>query len=260
MFCSAAFEVSRVPTKETLGIVAIVQARMGSTRLPGKVLKDIGGATTLSRVVDRLRRSRFIEKLLVATTDEPADDVIVKLCQRHSVAVFRGDEKDVLDRYHRAAQFSHAKIVVRITSDCPLIDPEITDKTIQAFLDARPDYVSNALVRTYPRGLDTEVMTTQALERCWRGATQSYQRAHVTPYIYENPDLFKIHSVKEERDFSSHRWTLDSPEDLVLIRAVYERMGNDDRFSWRDVLALLEREPALAELNRHVTMKALHEG
>ena len=140
-------------------IVAIIQARMGSTRLPGKVLKDLEGETVLARVVTRLRRARRIDELLVATTDRAMDDAIVEECQRCSVPVFRGDQDDVLDRYFRAAQAAKAKIVVRITSDCPLIDPDITDKTIAAFLESRVDYASNALVRTYPRGLDTEVMS-----------------------------------------------------------------------------------------------------
>lgn len=233
---------------------------MGSTRLAGKVLKDIGGETALLRVVNRLRRSKLIESLLVATTNQPADDAIVQLCTRHSVAVFRGEEEDVLDRYYRAGQFARADVVVRVTSDCPLIDPEVTDKTIQAFLDLCPDYASNTLHRTYPRGLDTEVMTAQALEQCWRRATKPYQRSHVTPYIYEHPDLFKLHSVTGEEDHSGYRWTLDTPDDLAFIRAVYQRMGNDDSFHWRQVLALLEREPELVELNRHVSQKALHEG
>ena len=148
---------------------------------------------------------------------------------------------------------------MRITSDCPLIDPDITDKTIQAFLDQQPDYASNALLRTYPRGLDTEVMTTLALERAWRQATRPYQRAHVTPYIYEHADEFKLLSVTGEADYSDHRWTLDAHEDLAFVRAVYARMEGQD-FGWRDVLRLLEREPGLVELNRSVAQKVLDEG
>jgi spore coat polysaccharide biosynthesis protein SpsF len=241
-------------------VVAIIQARMGSTRLPGKVLKDLEGETVLARVVQRVRRARLIDDVLIATTNQAADDAIVEECERCSIAVFRGDEDDVLDRYYRGALVCRAGIVVRITSDCPLIDPEITDKTIAAFLDARPDYASNALVRTYPRGLDTEVMTVEALERAWRGATEPYQRTHVTPYIYQNHDAFTVLPVTGDADYSSHRWTLDTPEDLAFIRAIYARVEDRRNFGWRDVLGILDREPELAEMNRMVLQKAVHEG
>jgi len=236
-------------------VVAIVQARMGSTRLAGKVLCDLAGESMLGRVVGRLRRAGLLNEVLVATTDTAADDVIVAECRKHSVPVSRGDQDDVLDRYFRAAQLAKADVVVRITSDCPLIDPEITDKTIAAFLEARPDYASNVRPRTYPRGLDTEVMSVAALERAWRQARQRYEREHVTPYIYEHPDEFKLLSVTGDEDYSSHRWTVDTPEDLEFLRAVYDRLAADGSFSWRDVLTLLEREPKLAELNRFVQQK-----
>lgn len=240
-------------------IVTIIQARMGSTRLPGKVMKELGGRTVLARVVDRVRCASLTGEVVVATTAQSADDVIVEECRRISVEVFRGGENDVLDRYYRAGQAAGADAVVRITSDCPLIDPEITDDTVQAFLEQQPGYASNALERTYPRGLDTEIMTWHALERSWREAKVPHQRAHVTPYIYENPELFSVLAVKREIDYSHHRWTLDTEEDLAFIRAVYERMDNAGRFSWREVLALLEREPELVELNRGVTQKVLQE-
>jgi spore coat polysaccharide biosynthesis protein SpsF len=239
-------------------IVAIIQARMGSTRLPGKVLKDLAGETVLARVVSRLRRSGLINELLVATTDQPADDAIVEECRRCSVSVCRGDQDDVLDRYFRAAQLSGAEVVVRITSDCPLIDPEITDKTIAEFLSARPDYASNTLVRTYPRGLDTEVMSFDALARAWQAARKPYEREHVTPYIYEHPEEFRILSVVGDKDYSVHRWTVDTPEDLEFVRAVYARLKRNTKFVWRDVLNLLDLEPGLLELNRSVVQKALH--
>jgi spore coat polysaccharide biosynthesis protein SpsF len=241
-------------------IVAIIQARMGSTRLPGKVLKDLEGETVLARVVNRLRRARLIEEVLVATTDRAADDAIVKECRSLSVTVSRGDQDDVLDRYFRAAQLAKADVVVRITSDCPLIDPEITDKTIAAFLDASPDYASNTLVRTYPRGLDTEVMTAAALGRAWQQARKRYEREHVTPYISEHPAEFKLLSVTGDADYSGHRWTVDTPEDLALVQTIYARLKSNPKFLWHDVLDLLDREPELAELNRSVRQKALHGG
>jgi spore coat polysaccharide biosynthesis protein SpsF len=242
-----------------LKIAAIIQARMGSTRLPGKVLKDLAGETVLGRVVGRLRRCRLIGELMVATTDHPADDAIVAECRKCSVAVSRGDQDDVLDRYYRAAQLAKADVVVRITSDCPLIDPEITDRTINAFVEKRPDYASNVLVRTYPRGLDTEVLSVDALARCWKVAAKPYEREHVTPYIYEHPAEFEILAVTNDVDYSAQRWTLDTPQDLAFLRAVYSRLEGQGLFSWRDVIALLELHPELASLNRAVRQKELQE-
>jgi spore coat polysaccharide biosynthesis protein SpsF len=243
-----------------LRVVAIIQARMGSTRLPGKVLLDLEGETVLARVVNRLRRTRLVDELLVATTDRAGDDAIVKECRGLSIPVSRGDQDDVLDRYFRAAQLAKAEVVVRITSDCPLIDPEITDKTIAAFLAAVPDYASNALVRTYPRGLDTEVISAAALGRAWQQARKPYEREHVTPYIYEHPAEFKLLPVTEDGDYSGHRWTVDTPQDLEFVRAIYARLKDNLMFNWRDVLDLLDREPALLELNRSVMQKTLQAG
>ncbi len=240
-------------------LITIIQARMGSTRLPGKVMLDLWGKTVLARVVARIRGSRFAGEIVVATTTEPADNVIVDECRRLGVNFFRGSEDDVLDRYYRAAKQFGADAIIRICSDCPLIEPEIVDKTVQAFLTFRPDYASNALERTYPRGLDTEIMTWDALARCWREAHAFYQRSHVTPYIYEKPDRFAILRVTGDANHSDHRWTLDTPQDLAFIRAVYARMQSD-MFSWHDVLALLDREPELLELNQHILQKALQEG
>ena len=241
-------------------IVAIVQARMGSSRLPRKVLKDLGGATVLDRVLNRLGRSWLIQESVVATTIEPAYDAIVEHCERTGRKVFRGSEQDVLDRYYQAAKYVNADVVVRITSDCPVIDPEVTDATVHAFLDRHADYASNVLVRTYPRGLDTEVMTVQALERAWRESNKPHQREHVTPYIYENPSEFKLHGIENDTDCSRHRWTVDTPEDLELLRAIYERFGGRDDFGWREVLKLVESDPSLAEINRNIVQKAVHEG
>jgi spore coat polysaccharide biosynthesis protein SpsF len=233
---------------------------MGSTRLPGKVLRDLEGETMLARVMRRLGRARRIDSLLVATTDRAADDAIVEECRRHKLPVFRGDQDDVLDRYFRAAQLVKADVVVRVTSDCPLIDPEMTDQTVAAFLEARPDYAANNLVRTYPRGLDTEVFSMDALANAWQQARKPYERSHVTPYIYEHPADFRILTVTEDADYSHHRWTVDTAEDLEFVRTIYSRFKEKPDFLWRDVLDLVEREPQLTELNRSIEQKALHEG
>jgi spore coat polysaccharide biosynthesis protein SpsF len=240
-----------------MNVCAIIQARMGSTRLPGKVLKDLGGDTVIARVVSRVRLCRFVNEVVVATSKDPADDVIVKECQRLGTRVFRGSEQDVLDRYYRAAADAQAEVVVRITSDCPLIDPGVSDKTINAFLDERPDYASNVLERTYPRGLDTEVMTFPALESAWRDARGAFQREHVTPFLYQHPERFKLLSVKGDHDYSKYRWTLDTPEDLEFLRAVYARSVGRQDLSWRDVTRMVEREPELAEINRHIVQKTV---
>ena len=221
---------------------------------------DMGGDTVLARVIARVKRASTIGEVMVATSDGAGDDVIVAECKRLATKVFRGDEKDVLDRYYRAAQFSRAEVVVRVTADCPLLDPEVADSTVSAFLEQRPDYASNTMVRTYPRGLDTEVFTMTALERAWREASEAYQRAHVTPYFYQNPERFRLLAVKGPEDFSGLRWTLDTPEDLAFLRAVYARFPGRDDFGWLDVRSLLEREPQLLELNRDVAHKDLHEG
>ena len=240
--------------------VAIIQARMGSTRLPGKVLADIGGRTMLGRVVARARRASTLDEVVVATSTLPEDEAVAREAARLGAPVFRGSEQDVLDRYHEAAREFRADVVVRITSDCPLIEPEVVDRVGAEFARAAADYASNNMPQTYPRGLDVEVVTADALARAWREAREPYQRVHVTPYIYQHPELFRLLPVVAGRDYSGHRWTVDTPEDLAFVRAVYERLGDSDLVSWRDVLALLEREPELAGLNRHVRQKALEEG
>jgi spore coat polysaccharide biosynthesis protein SpsF len=237
--------------------VAIIQARMGSTRLPGKVLMDMEGATVLARVLSRVRRCRLVNEVTVATSHDARDRAIVEECHRLSCRAFRGSEQDVLDRYYRAAQQADAEVVVRITSDCPLIDPQLSDHTIEAFLDERPDYASNALERTYPRGLDTEVMSFAALESAWTNARETYQREHVTPFLYQHPERFKLLSVKGDHDYSQYRWTLDTPEDLEFLRTVYSRSVDRQDLTWQDVLNIVKREPELAEINRHVVQKTV---
>jgi spore coat polysaccharide biosynthesis protein SpsF len=239
-----------------MNVVAIIQARMGSTRLPGKVLMDLGGKTVLARVVDRLRRATRVKEIVVATTDSAADEAIVRECHQLEVLTFRGSELDVLDRYHEAARVFAAQAVVRITSDCPVIDPELVDETVRMFHDQRADYASNSLMPSYPRGLDTEVFTTVALERAWREAHEPYQREHVTPYFYEHPELFNVISLGSRIDYCQYRWTLDTAADLTLLRKIYARFGSQNDFDWRQAVRLMEREPELAELNSHVVQKA----
>jgi spore coat polysaccharide biosynthesis protein SpsF len=233
---------------------------MGSTRLPGKVLEDIGGKTMLARVVLRTKQARLLKEAVVATTTSKKDDAIVDECQRFDFSVFRGDEQDVLDRYYQAALANKLDIIVRITSDCPLIDPTIIDRVIDVFLSKEPDYASNVVKRCYPVGLDVEVMTIKALEQAWREAEQPYERAHVTPFIYQNPSLFRLLRISGDIDYSHYRWTVDTQEDLVFIRTIYKRFGNTDNIGWEKVIRLLEFEPELADINRHIRQKSLMEG
>ena len=238
--------------------IVIIQARMGSTRLPGKVLMPLGeGTTVLANVVRRVQRAQLTHGVLVATSDLSADSAIVEECERMGIPSFRGSEADVLDRYYQAARFCGAEAVVRVTADCPLIDPALVDDTIREFLHRGADYASNISPRRYPRGLDNEVFTSAALERAWHEASQPHQREHVTPYFYEHPEMFRIASVASEADYGQYRWTLDTPEDLELLRAIFRILPGAATCSWKDVLALVQARPDLAELNAGVVQKGV---
>lgn len=237
-------------------VVAIIQARMGSTRLAGKVLEDLGGDMVLARVVNRTRRAKTLNSIVVATTKQPADDAIVGLCKERGWLLFRGSEEDVLDRYYKAALAFEADVVVRITSDCPLIEPEIIDRMIGEFLSSRPeiDYLSNSLQRTFPQGLDVEVMSFDALKTIWQEDRDPESREHVTPYIRRHPEKFHIRNVANDTDYSYMRWTVDTIEDLTFVRKIYEHFQNDT-FTWKEVLHLLETHPEWLEINQHVQQK-----
>ena len=231
---------------------------MGSTRLPGKVLIDIAGQTALCRVVRRLSRSELIDEIIVATTVSPLDDPIVAEAERLQVGVFRGSEDNVISRYLGAAVAFSADVVVRITSDCPLIDPELADQVLREFCRQKADFAFDDVPDRLPRGLDVEVFSLQALRKADSIADQPYQREHVTPLFYERPDLFKSVAIRAEKDLSHYRWTLDTPQDLTLIRAIYENFGNLNNFSWHDIVELMEREPELARMNSAVVQKSMH--
>ena len=240
-------------------VVAIVQARMGSTRLPGKVLAEIAGVPMLVRTVERARLASTVHDWMVATTTDAADDAIEALCRERGYAVYRGSVNDVLDRYHRAALQASADVIVRLTADCPLLDPALVDLTVRSFLDAQPpaDLVVNRLpgARTYPIGLDVEVVSFLALEHAWREAAEPHQREHVLPFLYDPPGRFRVIRLDAERDYGDLRWTVDTPEDLEFVRQVYAHLGARSDFGWRDVLALVQAEPALAQINAQVQHK-----
>jgi spore coat polysaccharide biosynthesis protein SpsF len=240
-------------------ITAMVQARMGSTRLPGKVLMDLGGETVLARVVRRLGRASRIHEVVVATTDAASDDEIVTECARLKVSCFRGSEHNVLDRYLRAGEQFRSDLIVRVTADCPLIDPEVVDEVVAACITRHVDLSCNDVPHTFPRGLDVEAFTIEALRRVQDMADQPYQREHVTPLVYERPDIFRIYPVKGDRDLSHLRWTVDTPEDLKLTRAIYAHFENRDDFGWREALELIDSHPELAEINAHIAQKPVIE-
>jgi spore coat polysaccharide biosynthesis protein SpsF len=240
--------------------VAIVQARMGSRRLPEKVMADILGRPMLERVLVRVGRAVSPSEVVVATSTGREDDPIEALCARLDVPCSRGSAEDVLDRFHQAAAERQADTVVRITADCPLIDPELVDETVRAFQQASPevDFACNRLPwdRTYPIGTDTEVCSRQALDAAWREADQPNQREHVMPYFYENPERFRVlHVRSEDSSLGKMRWTVDEADDLAFVREIYARFGRDD-FTWRDVIDLLRREPGLARINVDVPHKS----
>lgn len=240
-------------------IVAIIQARMGSSRLPNKILLDLAGEPMLVRVVNRCQRAKTLHEVVIATTTKQADEAIIEVSAERGWSCFHGSEDDVLDRYYCAALQYQADVIVRITSDCPLIEPEIVDRVVQEFLDLQPgvDYASNIFPRrTFPRGLDTEVMRFDVLEQAWHKEDNPAWREHVTPYIQHNLDLFQIHGVINKVNYSYMRWTVDTPEDLAFVRRIYDHFGYD-RFSWREVLTVLEQHPEWLEINHHVQQKVV---
>lgn len=240
-------------------ITAIIQARVGSSRLPGKVILEIEGKPLIWHVVERVRRTKKVEQIILATTIKKEDKKIVEIAKDMKVQSFAGSEKDVLDRYYQAAKKYGAKIIVRVTGDCPLVDPEIIDKTIEYFLKNNFDYVSTAhalgkkISSTYPDGLDTEVFSLKSLEKAWKEAKLPSEREHVTPYIWKNSKIFKCKSLQNDKDLSNLRWTVDEEKDLDFVRAVYKRLYQRGKiFLTKDILNLLEKEPELMEINKSI--------
>jgi spore coat polysaccharide biosynthesis protein SpsF len=237
---------------------AIIQARMGSTRLPGKVMKDLLGKTVLGHVIERVKQAGELDIVIIATSENGDDDLIEMEAKKYDVTVFRGSEEDVLQRYYLAARENELDIIVRITSDCPLIDPHIIDQLVAFFKSNDFDMVTNSGTdykkRTLPQGLDTEVFSFESLENAYFNADKSYQREHVTPYIYENSN--KCFFQRDEKDNSQLRWTLDTDEDFALIYEIYTRLykGRHD-FFYKEILELFEKEPELLKINEFIEQK-----
>ena len=240
--------------------VAIIQARMGSSRLPGKVLRDIGGQPMLYRVVVRARHAQMVGRVVVATTTDAGDDPVEEFCNEQGFPVFRGDPFDVLDRYYQAALTYHAETVVRLTADCPLLDPAEIDRTVLAFEEAGVDFAANRLPppwkRTTPIGMDTEVVTMAALTRAWQEAEAKFEREHVMPYLYDEPGRFKTLLVDHVPDWGDIRLTVDTPEDLELIRKITAHFGNGNDFGMAEVVQYLREHPELGAINAGVHHKS----
>jgi len=241
--------------------VIIAQARMSSTRLPGKVLLDLGGKPVIERVIDRAARARRADAVWVATSTDPSDDVLAAHLASIGIPYVRGSLDDVMSRYCDAAAASGADTIVRVTCDCPLIDPAIIDATMDAFSAApEVDYCSNSLVRTYPIGMDTEVFSRRVLERALAEAAQPHEREHVTPYLYQHPELFRLRNAKAPgwAVWPQLRLTLDEPADLEIIRAVVAALGPDAGLG--EIVAFLRRSPELVALNSGVPHRYAHWG
>lgn len=233
----------------------IIQARLGSTRLPGKVLLKIMDKTILEYLIERVKKAKNVEDIIIATTTKEEDLDIINLAHRLQVNTFRGSENDVLDRFYQAAKTFNVKHVVRITADCPFMDSNIIDDVVCCYFESSADYCSNVSERTFPDGEDVEVFSFATLEYAWRNANLASEREHVTPYIRNHPNIFKIANFKHKIDFSKKRWTLDRKEDFKFIKAILEGLYpiNPD-FHMEDILKFLEHNPHLEDINRNIKL------
>ncbi|OIQ04886.1 MAG: acylneuraminate cytidylyltransferase [Candidatus Altarchaeum sp. CG12_big_fil_rev_8_21_14_0_65_33_22] len=237
---------------ENKKIVAIIQARMGSTRLHGKVLKDVSGKPLLWHVINRVKKSKLIDQIVLATTNKKEDLKLIEIASETGIESYAGSEEDVLNRYFQAATKYKADIIVRITSDCPLIDPRIIDEVIKHFLRDNFDYVTNTIRYPYPDGLDVEVFSYDSLKKAWFEAEIPSEREHVTPYIRNHIELFKIENHENDEYISNMnlRWTVDEERDLEFVREIYKSLYKEgEMFYMEDVLELLKKNPELIEIN-----------
>lgn len=239
----------------------IIQARVGSTRLHAKVLKELGGKTVLEHVIERIKQAETIDNIIIATTEKEEDKVIVDLSNKLNVDCFCGSENDVLDRYYQAAKNNNVKNIVRITSDCPLIDPKVIDDVMRCYNGIDCDIITNVPneweTMSYPRGLDLEAFSFWWLEKAWNEATSEYDREHVSTYIYDNAT--KRYYYRYPKDYSMYRWTLDTPEDWEVIKEIYDHFykGNHD-FYMEDIVKFLKENPRISDINKNVIQKLKH--
>lgn len=239
----------------------IIQARMNSIRLPGKVMLQLAGGSVLQHIIDRLKDCNNVSVVVIATTDNVIDDVIADFANKNSVRLFRGSESDVLSRFYHAACQNSLEIIVRVTADSPLVDPQIIDEMVSAYLKSgKVDYLSNTLKHTFPLGFGVEIFSFEALKQAYEQADKDYEREHVTPYIYEHPEEFVINNFESTRDFSQYRLTLDTSDDYILIKAVYEYfLPHNRKFRLQDIINFLESSKSLSKINAHVKQRKLCE-
>jgi spore coat polysaccharide biosynthesis protein SpsF len=237
-------------------VVAIIQARMGSTRLPGKVLLPLAGRPMVLQVVERARRIPGVDAVVVATPEGPEDEPLRAALAAEGIKATQGPLDDVLRRYAMAAEESRADVVVRITSDCPLLSPAVSGRVVSAFLEGATDYASNTLERTWPRGMDTEVLSRRVLDTLDGSATEPYEREHVTPGAWLHPERFRLRAVRNDEDLGDLRLTVDTVEDFELVEMIYAALGDDAELE--DVLGLLSQRPELLAINAGVAQKGLH--
>lgn len=231
-------------------ILAILQARMSSSRLPGKVLRDLLGQPMLLRQIERIKRSKCIDKLVLATSTDKSDDAIEKIAKENGIECFRGSLEDVLDRFYQAAKQYNPEHIVRLTGDCPLIDWEVIDEVIDLHIKDNNDYTNNTITPTFPDGLDVEIIKYNIFEYTWENAKKISERDNVTIYIYTKPEKFKLGCLKNNEDFSNLRWTVDEPEDFMLIEEIYKNLYcNKKDFVMQDVIRLLNEKPDLIKIN-----------
>jgi spore coat polysaccharide biosynthesis protein SpsF len=235
--------------------VIIVQARMTSTRLPGKILKTVLDKPLLEYQIERLRRIKLADEIVIATTINDTDQPIVDFCNRLGLSYFRGSEEDVLARYHGASEKHRADVIVRITSDCPVIDPIVCEEAIAFFLNNQEQYDYVRLER-YPRGLDAEVFSFKVLDECFREATDKPDREHVTPFIYRHPQRYRVKHMNCDENYSHHRWTVDTPEDFELVKRIIEKLYPiKNMFDYVDILDILKKNPDWYYINEEVRQK-----
>lgn len=236
----------------------IIQARMGSSRLPGKVIKRIEGKTALEHIIERLKRIKGNKKIILATTDKKEDDILEIIGKKNGAFVFRGSEKDVLDRFYQASKILGLRHIVRITADCPLIDPNIVEKTVDFYFDNKFDYVGNSHPPTFPDGMDAEIFSFETLEKCWENAKTREEREHVTLYILKNIQNFKIGNYSDKEDFSDLRLTLDEKEDLTLIAKIYKELyKNNPNFGLKEIIELFDKKPELLKINEKINPNSI---